>query len=93
MGRFLQFLLILLLIRIVWRAVTRLLGGPEFKTVDDGSPGSRQPIYRGQMVRDPVCGVYIPKQSSVMDGEGEEIHYFCSEACREAFRRNEIPVK
>ncbi len=94
MGRFLQLLAFFFLIRFLWRAVTRLLGGPEMRSVDDGASSGRQkPIYRGQMVRDPVCGVYIPEKSSLPVRRDNRVYYFCSETCREAFRNREVSVK
>ncbi len=94
MGRFFQLLALFFLIRFVWRAVARLVGGPEMRTVNDGpSSGNQKPIYRGHMVRDPVCGVYIPEKSSLPDRRDNRVYYFCSETCRETFRKSEVSVK
>lgn len=93
MGRFFQFLAFLFLVRFLWRAVSRLLAGPEMKTVNDGSSHRREPIYRGQMVRDPVCGVYIPQQNSLSERRDNKLYYFCSETCLETFQKSEIPAK
>ncbi|MGB9713206.1 MAG: hypothetical protein ACP5J5_05555 [Dissulfurimicrobium sp.] len=43
------------------------------------------PPIHDELVRDPVCGVFVPKRQAValiMDGK---IHYFCSERCRKQF--------
>lgn len=94
MGRFLQLLALFFLVRFLWRAVARLLGGPEMRTVRNGSsPGDPKPIYRGHMVRDPVCGVYIPEKSSLPDRRDDRVYYFCSETCRETFRNSDVSVK
>lgn len=94
MGRFLQILALLFLIRFVWRAVARLVGGPETTRVKDGpTSGNQKPIYRGHMVRDPVCGMYIPEKSSLSDRRDNHVYHFCSETCRETFRKNEVSVK
>jgi len=35
----------------------------------------------GELVQDPVCGVYVPKATALRGPGGE---HFCSEACRDA---------
>jgi hypothetical protein len=62
MIRLLQFLAFIFMFRLIWRAVLRLVGGEEAKRMGSRPPENRKTIYRGQMVRDPVCGVYIPEQ-------------------------------
>ncbi len=39
------------------------------------------------LVRDPVCGTYVPKSSSLTIRHGERTEYFCSERCRDQFQR------
>lgn len=36
----------------------------------------------GELVQDPQCGVYIPKETALRSGDA----YFCSEECRSAHR-------
>ena len=91
-GRLLQFLLLIFFIRIVWQHVVRWLGGQAPKSVEDRT-SRNQPIYRGQMVRDPVCGVYIPQEGSVEVRQDHKVFHFCSEACRESFRKAGAPAK
>jgi YHS domain-containing protein len=92
MVRLLQLFAIIFLIRFFWRAVTRLLEEAPKKNVKDGAESDRM-IYRGQMVRDPVCGIHIPQESALSESRGDQIFYFCSEKCREAFRRGETVVE
>jgi YHS domain-containing protein len=42
------------------------------------------------MVRDPVCGVYIPEQGALVEHRDGKIHHFCSEACREKFKKGNV---
>ena len=35
----------------------------------------------GHLVKDPVCGTYIPQATAIKAGE----HFFCSEECRNKF--------
>jgi len=83
--RWLYWVVIALLLRFVWRSFSRgalaqTRGGP-------ASGGDPMPtVYKGLMVRDPVCGVHIPESRALVEVRaGERIH-FCSEACRASFR-------
>jgi YHS domain-containing protein len=87
MSRLLQLIFLILMIRLVWNAVVRLLSGTEAKRVRDSTPRDRKTIYRGQMVRDPVCGVYIPEQGALVEQRGEQAYHFCSDECRDRFRQ------
>jgi len=42
-------------------------------------------MIKGEMVKDPMCNTYIPKDSSIKDTVGEQTFYFCSHECREKF--------
>lgn len=80
-----RFLLFVLLIMFVGRAVLRLLSG----IVEGAStqPGGDRSLEQGvQMVRDPVCGTFVLPSRALTIGEGKRIVYFCSEKCRAAYR-------
>ena len=38
------------------------------------------------MVRDPVCGTYLPASTAISAEVGGQRHHFCSAACRDAYR-------
>ncbi len=42
-------------------------------------------IASGEMVKDPVCGSYVEKDSSIKVRDGQAVHYFCSYDCRQKF--------
>ncbi len=42
-------------------------------------------VASGDMVKDPECGTYIDKDSSITVKNGDVIHRFCSYDCRDAF--------
>jgi len=42
---------------------------------------SRGPAPAGHLVKDPVCGMYIPQETALRTGD----QYFCSEECRGKF--------
>jgi YHS domain-containing protein len=55
--------------------------------------GLNQPATRGgvpsrgvPMVRDPVCGTFVVPERAVSLSVGRDIVYFCSVACRDAYR-------
>ena len=86
MGILLRFLLLILLVMLVLRAFWRILAG-----VIDGvsQPAGRRsgPPDRGvQMVRDPVCGTFLPPENAITLAERGSVQYFCSEKCRDAYK-------
>lgn len=44
------------------------------------------PADQGQMVQDPVCGVFVPRESAVTETIGGTEYYFCSRDCASAFQ-------
>jgi YHS domain-containing protein len=82
--RWLYWLLIAILIRIVWRSFFR---GALAQPRGGASPDRAMPgVYKGLMVRDPVCGVHVPESRALVEVRGGERIHFCSEACRASFR-------
>ena len=78
LGRLLEIIVLLLVIRAAWRMV-----GGMIKV----SAGTRRTDASGEpravkLVRDPVCGTYVSPDSAISDGK----QYFCSEKCRDAYR-------
>lgn len=39
------------------------------------------------MVRDPECGMFLPKGDAITASISGEQHYFCSAECRDTYRR------
>jgi uncharacterized protein len=80
----LRILIILFIIRLVLRFLSRLTGG-----AGAARPAQKpnQPATRegGQLVRDPNCGTYIPMARALREGAGDSAVYFCSETCRTAW--------
>ena len=40
-----------------------------------------------EMVQDPNCMTYIPKSGAIRKSVDGEAHFFCSQACADAFQR------
>ena len=69
----------LLLIWLVLRAISRLVKG-----IAEGMRGTPGPAAVG-LVRDPVCGTFVVPASAPSVGTGAQMRFFCSEACRRAY--------
>ncbi|HEY8551532.1 MAG TPA: hypothetical protein VIL35_16355 [Vicinamibacterales bacterium] len=83
-GWIIRIVLLLLILRLVLRFVYGLMqglnpSGSSSRTVK--GPGTAVPL-----VRDPVCGTYIPRSKALASGSGDAVQYFCSEECRKAYR-------
>jgi YHS domain-containing protein len=81
MLRILQILLILAVIRAVWRLAKGVLEGAGYRRVDG-------PANVGvRLERDPVCGTYVsPTRAPVLRIGGQTL-YFCSDKCRREWER------
>ncbi|MGH9312773.1 MAG: hypothetical protein ACRD09_14010 [Vicinamibacterales bacterium] len=70
-------LLVLLLIRVLWRLIGGVIAG-----IADTKGRRGEPV---QLVRDPICGTYVvPARALPLTAAGIT-QYFCSERCREQF--------
>lgn len=75
---------LLLVVRLVLRFVYGLVQGLTGAADAGGGaarPGGRAKVI-GALVRDPVCGMYIPRDEAISARVGDETRYYCSEACR-----------
>jgi hypothetical protein len=85
-------LLWLILSAVVVRAIWRLVDGVIAGMNGQGRSGQARasangPPVRGvQMVRDPVCGTYIVPDRALFLTDGSRQVFFCSAACRDAYR-------
>jgi len=77
----LLFLLVLFLLRAVWRLLLGVVQGAI-------STGPADPRHRPanpsavKMSRDPVCGTYVVPGKAIELTQGRETLYFCSDRCR-----------
>jgi hypothetical protein len=79
LGWILRLLLVILIVRAVWRLVRGVVHGLEGRApekIEQGVP----------LVRDPVCGVYVVRSRALTVGHGDSALYFCSERCRNQYR-------
>lgn len=85
LGWLLRILLILFLVRALWRLLAGFL---------EGMTG--RPQVRGRrldravpLARDPICGTYVVPQRAPSAVAGGATYYFCSEECRRTFQARE----
>mgnify|MGYP003694213133 CR=1 FL=1 len=78
LGRLLEVIVLLLVIRAVWRVVGNMIAVSAGAAPDDGV-GEPRAV---KLLRDPVCGTYVSPDSAISDGR----EYFCSEKCRDEHR-------
>lgn len=79
---FLRIVAVLLLIRALWR----FLAGVAGKTKKSGRFDKAQKSVR--LVRDPVCGTYVPRMRALTIGQGNGAQFFCSERCRTSYQNS-----
>ncbi|MGD2088208.1 MAG: YHS domain-containing protein [Candidatus Aminicenantes bacterium] len=83
-----HFILRLLLILTIGYIVYKVLwkGKPLFRSKPkQHKPHPQKPLE--EMKKDPICGTYIPENQAIKYKAGGEIHYFCSEECKNKFRQ------
>jgi YHS domain-containing protein len=47
----------------------------------------KEKIRITEMVKDEVCGVYLPKEEALKVEVEDKVYYFCSKECKDAFLR------
>jgi hypothetical protein len=70
--------------RAFWRLVDGIVEG--ISQADRRSRGE-VPQRGVAMVRDPMCGTFVLPDSAVTLVDGRERVYFCSDACRDQYRK------
>jgi len=51
---------------------------------------SAPPLDGDQMVQDPVCGVFVPRKTAVVQQVGGVSNYFCSQECAGKFQEQRM---
>ncbi len=82
----------LVAVTLIWailRALKNLFRGPAQTFVGAGKSRSpAHPAAGGQMVRDPVCGMFVSTELSHRLQEDGKTVYFCSEKCLESYQKS-----
>lgn len=78
---FLITVLLVILYYLIRRAIRKIgQGGTLEKRRDREAPGN-------QMVQDPVCHVFVPRENAVREQIGGQTYFFCSRRCATAFEK------
>ena len=95
-GWVLRFILLMIVIRVIWRFLGGIidgLSGDSSARARGNQRGGRGGTGPGPgtasvpLVRDPVCGTYVVRAKALTAGSGDQMQYFCSEKCRDEFRK------
>jgi hypothetical protein len=76
----------LLLVLFVIRLIANAIFGSRPRQPRPAPPAGPAERVGGTLVRDPQCGTYLPQTRAIRVGSGSDAHYFCSAACRDAYR-------
>ena len=77
------------LYRVLWKGEKPLFF---MKKKKSSNPSTSTEII-AEMKKDPVCGTYIPENQAIRLSHGKDVHYFCSEECKEQFRQKQKEAK
>lgn len=78
----LRIILILVVLRALWRLLKGVLEGAGVTRRVDGEAAPSV-----KLVRDPICGMFVPPASALVLRSGGQTLYFCSEKCRQEWNR------
>ena len=70
---------------LVAYALYRMFMNDRQKKEEKSNREQESRVASGEMVKDPVCGAYVEKDSSLTVRNGEVVHHFCSYECREKY--------
>ena len=95
MGSFLFDIIVFILAGYVLRAIARSLGSlfqspqAHVRTSTSGpATSSSDAPHRGEMARDPVCGMFVSTELPHHLTRGNDTLHFCSRECLEKFQKD-----
>jgi YHS domain-containing protein len=78
-------LIVLLAIVGIWVLATRIARMVAGKPAAPHPHAPSAPRFEGDLVRDRVCGTFVPRAKALSLRSGDEEHFFCSAGCRDRF--------
>jgi YHS domain-containing protein len=82
-----EFLIPLLLFLFLRRVLSGIFAGFRKSAPRNPTGPQRPPAQTGGVLRkDPVCGTYVPTESSITQTVQGQVVYFCSRECSEKYR-------
>ncbi|WP_031484191.1 hypothetical protein [Maridesulfovibrio frigidus] len=77
----LKFVVIGAALFIMWKLFT----GEKRNKQNQESKQQDKKVKAGEMVKDPICGTYVQKDSDIRVKNGENVECFCSYECRDKY--------
>ncbi|NDV27954.1 transcriptional regulator [Desulfovibrio sp. JC010] len=77
----LKFVVIAIAAFVMWK----LFMGDQKKKQDKEGKDFNKKVKTGEMVKDPICGAYVPKDGDIRVKNGEKVECFCSYECRDKY--------
>ncbi|WP_319759842.1 transcriptional regulator [Maridesulfovibrio sp.] len=77
----LKFIVIALAAFVMWK----LFSGDQKKKQEQTGKDFNKKVKTGEMVKDPICGAYVPKNGDIRVRNGEKVECFCSYECRDKY--------
>jgi YHS domain-containing protein len=63
----------------------KLFTGDKRKKVEKKQEEVKQKAADGIMIKDPICGTFVSKESDIRVRKGDEVLCFCSYECRDKY--------
>ena len=80
-----RILLVFILLAVLYFLLRRVFQG--FKNEHMSDHG--RSMAHDQMVEDPVCHTFVPRQTAVIEKVGGQTYCFCSRQCADAFQNRQ----
>lgn len=73
------------ILALVCYVLYRLFMNDNKKKAEKDAEKKKKRMESGEMVKDPVCGTYVEKDSAITVRNGEHVLHFCSYECRNKY--------
>lgn len=79
-----KFLIIAVVLFVIWK----LFSGDQQKKKEESAKKEQKMARTGEMVKDPICGTYVKKDSEIRVKNGDDVFCFCSYECRDKYLKS-----
>jgi len=88
---FLEFVILALFLKAMTRSLGSLFGSSRIHVRTSGAGSPKAPAampHRGEMARDPVCGMFVSTELPHQLRRGKDSLHFCSRECLEKYQKD-----
>jgi YHS domain-containing protein len=87
-----EFVVLYVVVRFLGKAFQGFLGSSRLHIntsgeIPRGAPFRKPETVQGEVVRDPVCGMFVSTEVSHRLPEGQQVLHFCSRDCLEQYQK------